>query len=131
MELDAFSARLGSSQGRIAPVNASPGSGDFAFILGDDDLGRLAELAPGDRAEVSQSVDLTGQTLVRAHIQLNVPKGLDPELAWEASILVDGVKSARFTCTSGRKRIATDMAANVSKLAGTHMVSIRLELAGV
>ena len=37
----------------------------------------------------------------------------------------------RFTCASGRKRIATDMAANVSKLNGIHMVSIRLELVEV
>ena len=131
MELDAFSARLGSSQGRVAPVNASPGSGDFAFVLGDDEPGRLAELAPGDRAEVSQSVDLTGQNLVRAHLQLNVPKSLDPGLAWEASILVEGVKYARFTCTLGRRRIATDMAANVSKLNGAYLVSIRLELVEV
>jgi len=131
MELDAFSARLGSSQGRIAPVNASPGSGDFVFVLGDDESGRFAELAQGDRAEVSQTVDLTGQTLVRAHLQLNAPKSLDPGLVWEASILIDGAKKAKFTCASGRKRIATDMAANVSKLTGTHLVSIRLELVEV
>ena len=131
MELDAFSSRLGISQGRVVPVKASPGSGDFVYVLGDDESGRFAEFASGDRAEVSQSVDLTGQTLVRTHLQLSVPKTLDPDLIWEASILVDGVKRSRFTCGAGRDRIATDMAANVSKLNGTHQVGIRLELLGL
>jgi hypothetical protein len=131
MELDGFSSRLGISQGRIAPSNAAPGSGEFTFVLGDDERGRLANLAPGDRAEVLQAVDLTGQALVRTHLQLSVPKGLEQNLVWEASILVDGVKRSRFTCGAGRDRLATDMAANVSKLNGTHQISIRLELLGV
>jgi hypothetical protein len=128
MELDAFSSRLGISQGRIVPVNGTPSSGDFAFVLGDDEVERFAELAPGDRAQISQSVDLTEQTLVRVHLQLRVPKSLDPGLAWEASILIDGVKRARFTCAAGRERVATDMTANVSKLNGIHQVRIRLQL---
>jgi hypothetical protein len=131
MELDAFSSRLGISQGRIAPINVSASSGDFVFALGDDEAERFAELAPGDRAEISQSLDLTGQTIVRAHLQLRVPQSLDPGFAWEASILIDGVKKARFSCAAGRERIATDMAANVSKLNGIHQVRVRLQLVDI
>jgi len=44
------------------------------------------------------------------------------------SIIVDGVKAARATCRAGRKRLLTDLAANVSKLTGLHEVGVRLEL---
>jgi hypothetical protein len=43
---------------------------------------------------------------------------------------VDGVKLASTTCGAGRARELTDLAANVSKLAGDHEVAIRLTLVG-
>ena len=131
MELDAFTSRLGVGQGRIAPLNAAPASGEYVFVLGEDEPGRVFELAPGDRAEVVQDTDLTGVDLVRAHLRLRVPASLPAGLGWEASIVVDGVKAARATCRPGRKREITDLAANVSKLAGVHQVGVRLELVGV
>lgn len=131
MELDAFTSRLGLGQGRIAPVNSVPVSGDYVFVLGDDEPGRIFELDSGDHAEVVQDTDLSGVDLVRAHFRLRVPSSLPTTLVWEVSITVDGVKQARFACTAGRDRVATDMAANVSKLSGVHQVGIRLELVEV
>ena len=131
MELDAFTSRLGLGQGRLAPVNAAPASGDYVFVLGEDEPGRIFELAPGDRAEVVQDTDLTDMDLVRAHLRLRVPASLPATLAWEVSIVVDGVKAARATCRAGRERVLTDLAANVSKLTSLHEVGVRLELVEV
>lgn len=128
MELDAFRSRLGVGQGRIQPLAAAPPSGDHVFVLGEDEVGRLFELAAGDHAEVVQDTDLTGVDLVRAHLRLRVPASLPAGLAWEVSMVVDGAKLARATCLSGREREITDLVANVSKLAGVHQVGVRLEL---
>ena len=86
------------------------------------------ELAPGDHAEVTQQTDLTGVMLVRALLRLRVPASTPPGLAWEASIIVDGTKLASMRAKPGRERLVTDLAANVSKLAGVHQVGVRLEL---
>ena len=58
-------------------------------------------------------------------------QGVPAGLAWEASVVVDGVKRSRMTCAPGRTRSITDLAANVSKLTGTHDVGVRLELVAV
>ena len=128
MELDAFRSRLGVGQGRIQPLGAAPPSGDYVFVLGDDEAGRVFELVAGDHAEVVQDTDLTGVDLVRANLRLRVPASLPAGLAWEVSMIVDGAKRARATCLPGRERVLTDLAANVSKLAGVHPVGVRLEL---
>ncbi|PIE65645.1 MAG: hypothetical protein CSA24_02300 [Deltaproteobacteria bacterium] len=128
MELTAFENRLGSGQGRIALAHAAPPSGDYVFVLGDDEAGRLFELAPGDRAEVVQQTDLSGVDLIRAHLRLRVPAQLPAGLAWEASIVVDGNKRAMATCSLGRERVLNDLAANVSKMTGLHQAGVRLEL---
>ena len=98
------------------------------FVLGEDEPGRFFALDVGDLAEVVQDTDLTSVDLVRAWLRLRVPASLIPELAWEASITVDGAKAARATCPAGRERVLTDLAANVSKLNGMHQVGVRLEL---
>lgn len=126
MELTAFESRLGLRQGRVQQAEAP--SGEYVFVLGDDEAGRIFELAPGDRAEVVQETDLTGVDLLRAHLRLRVPASLPADLAWEVSIVVGGVKHARATCAPGREREITDLAANVSKIAGLHDVGVRLEL---
>lgn len=123
MELDAFRSRLGEGQGRIETL-----AGEASFVLGDLEPGRLFDLQLGDYAEVLQATDLTGATLVRARCTLFVPASLPANLAWEASILVDGAKLAWATCGAGRSRELTDLAANVSKLAGIHEVAVRLTL---
>ncbi len=126
MDLDAFTCRLGNGQGRVATP-----AGEVRFILGDTEPGRLFDLVAGDRVEVAQSTDLTGVALVRATLRMRVPKGVPAGLAWEASIVVDGVKRSRMTCGPGRTRAITDLTANVSNLTGTHDVGVRLELVSV
>jgi hypothetical protein len=126
MALTAFTSRLGRGQGRLATSKAT--GGDYAFVLGDDEAGRLFELAPGDHTEVTQETDLTGVMLVRALLRLRVPPSTPPGLAWEASILVDGIKLAAVRAKPGRERLVTDRAANVSKLSGLHTIGVRLEL---
>lgn len=131
MELDAFTSRLGLGHGRIRPASLPAGSGEYAFVLGEDEPGRLFELAVGDHAEVVQDTDLTDVDLVRAHLGLRVPASVPAGFAWEASIVVDGTKRATATAKPGRSRTLTDLAANVSKLSGVHQVGVRLELVGV
>lgn len=118
-ELDAFTCRLGTAQGRVAPG---------VFVLGSAELGYVFDLALGDRAELVQDVDVTGVDLVRTRMRLRVPDGLPGGFAWEASLVVDGRKVARAVTRPGWTRELTDLAANVSKLSGVHGVGVRLEL---
>jgi hypothetical protein len=126
MALTAFTSRLGRGQGRLQTPKAT--GGDYAFVLGDVEPGRVFELAPGDHADVTQSADLTGVMLVRALLRLSVPVSTPAGLSWEASITVDGAKLATMRAKPGRERLVTDLAANVSKLSGVHTVGVRLEL---
>ncbi len=126
MARTAFTSRLGRGQGRLLTAKAT--GGDYAFVLGEDEPGRFFELGLGDHAEVAQSTDLTGVKLVRALLRLRVPASTPAGLAWEASVVVDGTALARMRAKPGRERLVTDLAANVSKLAGVHTVSVRLEL---
>jgi hypothetical protein len=122
MELDAFRIRLGEGQGR---TETAPG--EFRFVLGDIEPGRFFELRVGDYAEIAQSTDLTGTTIIRAHATLkvsNIPVGF----VWEVSILVDGIKTSAMTCGGGRSREIKDLAVNASKHVGVHEVAVRLEL---
>ena len=128
MELDAFTSRLGVGQGRIRPQGAIAPSGEYVFVLGDDEPGRFFELDIGDHAEVTQGADLGAVDLVRAWLRLRVPASLSPGIAWEVALTVDGIKTARAICPAGRERKLTDLAANVSKLTGVHQVGVRLKL---
>ncbi|MGN6107485.1 MAG: hypothetical protein ACTHU0_20415 [Kofleriaceae bacterium] len=128
MELDAFSSRLGVSQGRVRRSTSSPAEDRWAFVLGDDQAGYYAELGVGDGAEVAQDVDLTGLALVHAQVTFRAPAGMPTALAWQVSLTVDGVRHGTTTAASGRTRVLGDLAANVSKLSGVHRVGVRLEL---
>jgi hypothetical protein len=128
MALTAFTSSVGRGQGRLPTPNAM--DGEYAFVLGDAEPGCFFELALGDHADVTQSTDLTGVMLVRALLRLSVPASTPAGLTWEASITVDGAKLARMRARSGRERLVTDLAANVSKLSGVHTVGVRLELVG-
>ncbi len=123
MEFDAFSARLGASQGRIEGEE-----GNFVFVLGDLQPGYLADFEPGDRAEVVQDVNLSGADLVRAKLALSIPADMPAGLYWEASILIDGVKQASAVGRAGRTRAIADLAANISKRSGVQAVAVRLQL---
>jgi hypothetical protein len=123
MELDAFTSRLCEGQGRVVLP-----SGEVRFVLGELEAGRSCELVAGDHVEVTQSLDLTGLTLVRVVGEFRAPATMPPGLVWEASVVVDGQKRARLRCEAGRRRAVRDLAANVSKLSGLHQVGVRLEL---
>ena len=126
MGLTAFSSRLGLGQGRIRTHRSA--SGEYAFVLGEDEPGRVFALAPGDYAEVTQTTDLTALALLRAILRLRVPASTPAGLTWEAAIIVDGATLARGRAKPGRERLLTDLAANVSKLSGSHLVGVRLSL---
>ncbi|WP_338869438.1 hypothetical protein [Myxococcus stipitatus] len=128
MALTAFTSRLGLGQGRIRPRRGTPASGEYLFVLGDEEAGRRFELAPGDFAEVTQAVDVTSVDLVRAAVRLRVHSAVPAGLAWEASLVVGGMKYARCLGHPGRERPVAELAANVSKLSGVHTVGVRLEL---
>ncbi len=123
MELDAFRSQLGEGQGRVA--NAE---GEHVFVLGDETGARAAELSPGDFAEVSQDVDVTGADVVRVWLRLRVPDDVPDDMGWVVSITVDGRVVARGTARAGTTRDLTDLLGNVSKIAGTHRLAVRLEL---
>ena len=131
MDLTAFTSRLGEGQGRLQPTSASPAGGEWVFVLGDEDPGRLYELAPGDHAELSQDVDVSDADLFRVDLRLRVPDDLPETLVWEAQLRVDGATEASARCKPGRERHLTDLAANLSKLAGVHTRGVRLELVEV
>lgn len=126
MELDAFRSHLGEGQGRVPTAD-----GGHVFILGDASGGREAQLTEGDFAEVAQDVDVTGADVVRVWLRLRVPADVPPHLAWVASITVNGRVVSRATARPGSTRDLTDLLGNVSKLAGTHRVAVRLELVRV
>ena len=128
MELDAFTCRLGLGQGRIQPTTVSPAAGEFVFVLGEDEPGCKFEFTPGDYAVIVQDMDLSGVDLIRAQLIFRVPGDLPAGLTWEVSMVVDGQKVASAIARPGQTRRLTDLAANVSKLAGTHPVGVRLEL---
>ena len=56
------------------------------------------------------------------------PRARPTGWSWIASIRIDGVALAQATCRSGRERVLTDLAANVSKHTGVHDVAVRLQL---
>lgn len=124
MELDAFNSQLGLTQGRLQPS----ADGTHVFVLGDELGGRMAELSAGDFAEVAQEADVTDVDLVRVWLRLRVPDDVPADLAWVASITIDDRVVGRGTARRGQTRDLTDLLGNVSKLAGTHRVAVRLEL---
>ena len=117
--MDAFTARLGSSQGRIVDP-----AGAAVFVLGDVDPGRLHNLVPGDFVELAQTADLTSVALVRVRGTLRAP-----DLgAWRVSLRVGGVEVAHVDGWPGRTRVLSDLGANVATAAGRTEIAIRLTL---
>jgi len=131
MAFTPFDTALGTRQGRISPVGFTPTSGDFAFVLGSDADGDVHDFEIGDHAEVQQSVDVSAENFIRARLRLRNPSQLPAGVGWQASITIDGAPGATMLLADGRSRDRADMAANVSKLTGNHVVGLRLELVAV
>ena len=127
-EVTPFEARTGLSQGRLPWANPPVTESGQVVVLGSSEPGWCYDLEVGDRVELTQPCDVTAVDIIRTRLRLRVLDGLPAGLAWEVSILIDGDQVARTTCGPGRERLLTDLAANVSKLAGVHYVGLRLEL---
>jgi hypothetical protein len=119
--MDAFTAHLGRSEGRVARAQ-----GDVVFVLGELEPGWTADLAPGDYAEVAQTADLTGAGLARVSGTLSAPAAGH----WRVSLRVGGVEMAALSGWPGRSRTVADLAANVSALTGPTEVAVRLTFSG-
>jgi hypothetical protein len=117
--MDAFTARLGLSEGRVTQDD-----GTIVFVLGDLQPGRFHDLAPGDYAELAQTADLTGVALVRVRATLRAPAAG----AWRASLRIGGTEVASLSGWPGLTRTVTDLAANVSALTGPTEIAVRLTL---
>jgi hypothetical protein len=119
--MDAFTARLGVSEGRIERV-----PGDVVFALGDVVAGWTAGVAAGDFVEVAQTADLTGVAVVRVTGTLRAPAAG----RWRASLRVGGFDVAVLDAWAGRSRPISDLAANVSGLSGHAEIAVRLSFLG-
>lgn len=117
--MDAFTARLGVSEGRVAQSD-----GTVVFVLGDLEPGREHDLPPGDYVELAQIADLTGVLLVRVLGTLRAPA----VGSWRASLRVGGTEVASLLGWRGRTRPVSDLAANVSAVVGATEVAVRLTL---
>jgi hypothetical protein len=119
--MDAFTARLGVSEGRIERA-----PGDVVFALGDLTPGWTADLAAGDYVEAAQTADLTGVAVVRVTGTLHAPAAG----RWRVSLRVGGFDAATLDGWPGRTRAIADLAANVSAAAGPTEVAVRLSFLG-
>ena len=123
--MDAFTSQLGPQQGRLIKDD-----GQAIFVLGAETPGWRADLAVGDFVEVVQDADLTDVKLVRVRGELEV-RSVPSHMAWEATLLVDGVSQASIRGRPGVVRPIRDLAACVVGLQGVHAVAVRLSLVGV
>ena len=119
--MDAFTARLGLSQGRVTTA-----SGDVVFVLGDLEPGRMADLAPGDYVEVVQTLDVTGVGVVAVAGTLRAPGAGK----WHVGLRVAGVEVAGIDGWPGRTRNVSDLTANVSGRSGPTEIAVRLTFVG-
>lgn len=119
--MDAFTARLGSSEGRVVAPD-----GSIVFVLGDLQPKRFHTLAPGDHVEVAQTTDLTGVELVRVLGTFRAP-ALG---RWSLGLRVGGVEVASLGGWPGRTRAVTDLSGNVSAATGPTEIAVRLTFLG-
>jgi hypothetical protein len=117
--MDAFTARLGTSEGRVTQDD-----GTIVFVLGDLQAGRFHDLVPGDYVEIAQTANLTGIALVRVRGALRAPAAG----SWRVSLRVGGVEVAGLAGWAGKTRSVSDLAANVSALAAPTEIAVRLTL---
>jgi hypothetical protein len=119
--VDAFTARLGASEGRVVTD-----AGDVVFVLGDVEPGHFHDLAVGDYAEVAQTADVSGIAIVRVRGTLRAPA----VGSWRASLRIAGVEVATLRGWPGKTRGLSDLAANVSAFTGPTEIAVRVTLVG-
>ncbi len=123
----AFNRLLGTTQGRIAPVNAHPPLGTYVFCLGADDIGRTWKFLSGDKVTVSQAADMTGQKLVRFWGTVRPPVSMPGDAAWTLEWGVNAQVHGSLLLEPGRTRVIDEEAAiNVTSLGDPNTLFFRL-----
>jgi hypothetical protein len=117
--MDAFTSRLGTSQGRVQRADS-----EVVCVLGDLEPGRFHHLRAGDFVELAQIIDVAGVALVRVRGALRAPA----EGRWRVSLRVGGVEVAALDGRPGNTRTVSDLAASVATLSGPTEIAIRLTL---
>lgn len=123
MSANAFTARMGYSQGRLVLPD-----GSTVFVMGEREPGYFHELVAGDFIQISQSVDLSAVDWIWPQLRFSVPESTGPQWLWRVSIWVSGVMLVSTDGRAGQVRELKDFAANVSKHSGLHEVTLMLSL---
>lgn len=128
--MDAFTRALGTKQGRIKPVGASPTQGDYVFCLGHDTPGHAEQINEGEFVEVFQNITFeAGTKLLRVSVNIRPPTAAPAGLKWRVSLRIDEVERAYQDLAPGGRTRMRAFSANVSKLGGgAHKVALRLQL---
>lgn len=111
---------------RIAPVGWTPIDGSFVLTLGSDTAGRLFDFVDGDSIEVAQNGDFETDRFFSLTTHIRGPESMPTGTRWIAEILIDSVVYAQREILPGREKDLFDMAANVSRFTGDHVLSFRL-----
>ena len=125
--MNPFTSELGIVQGRIVPQVYTPTEGEYAFVLGSDTPGYIYDFNIDDSVEINQIIDVTGINFIRLDAQFRSPEMPDG-VYWVFRMLIDNFPYAWKLLTPGKIINSSDMAANVSKLAGPVILSLRLTL---
>lgn len=120
-DMTVFDDRLGENNGRVAV-----GDG-YAFVLGSHWDGATGRLTVGDRVQVTQTVDVTDDIVLRAELTMRTPV-MPAGLAWQASLILDDVVQVATLGWPGRTRQIKDLAIPVSHLVGPRVFGVRLAL---
>lgn len=128
--VNAFTRELGLQQGRLQPVGVTPADGDWALVLGTERAGDVWALNVGDYLEWTQTAQFAASTtLFRiTAARFRGPAAPTVGAAWRFLLLVDGVERARHDIEAGRTVDKVTLAANVTALAGTYPITLRLEV---
>ena len=114
----------GSAGPELAGLIAAP-EGDHVFVLGFQLPGLIHRFDVGDFAQLQQTADFGSTNLIRVVAIVRPPEVNPAGLAWRLSLRLDGVEYVGRNLEAGRGRTFVDMAANVSKLVGDHILAFR------
>lgn len=126
--LNAWTRELGTTQGRIIPVNFVPIDGVWVLCLGRDLAALEQDLNVGDFVQIEQTADFDSTEVVEISVRLRSSSALPSPRRWKVQLLIDSVERAVRILRDGEE-VDQKLAANVSQLApGNHALALRLEL---
>jgi hypothetical protein len=117
-----FEADAGVTQGRVVAAD-----GTAHFVLGSADPAWLANVRVGDWVEVAQDLECTGLHLVRLRGTATVPAELPTGARSTLTIRTLTTVLTEVHLRPGTRSL-NDVAANISRLVGTHHLAVRLSL---